>query len=75
MESPPDDVLGVNWEQVRGKILELAKLESKPVMTSLLQLADSDISDGKITLNWKLHIHACLIHVNIIMLVDSLNHN
>ena len=45
-------------------------------MTSLLQLADSDISDGKITLNWKLHIHAWfIIHVNIIMLVNSLSHN
>ena len=54
-------MLGVNWERVRGKILELAKLESKPVMTSLLQLADSDISDGKITLNWKLATYTCMV--------------
>ena len=48
MESSPEDTLGVNWERTRGKILELAKLENKPMMSSLLQLADKEeISGGE----------------------------
>ena len=44
-----EDVLSVCWESTREKIIELAKLEKKPTMISLLQLALSEgVSKGKI---------------------------
>lgn len=42
-----EDVFGVNWEKERCKIIELAKLENKPKMQSLLQFAmDESVSAG-----------------------------
>ena len=38
----------LKWVEMRQNILHLAKLESKPAMADLLQLADKDIPDGKI---------------------------
>lgn len=49
MNASPEDTMGKNWEEKRGKILELAKMENKPSITILLQLANTEnIPEGKI---------------------------
>ena len=43
-----EDTVGLKWVEMRRKFLHLAKLECKPAMADLLELADKDIPDGKI---------------------------
>ncbi len=47
IDDSPLDMLGLNWEKRRGKIIEKSKIEHKPAMTSLLKLVEKEgISEG-----------------------------
>lgn len=47
MDTSPVDMLGLNWEKIRGRIISKSKIEHKPAMVSLLTRVERDnIAEG-----------------------------